>query len=95
MRHRIENPVYMTAEEIEAAYDGKWVFIVRAKHSPHMKFLGGEPVVVADGIFEGQADGFYEEFMAEDYAPRADRDYTELAPELLNAFFGVLGGDHV
>jgi len=95
MRQRIENPVYMTAEEIETAYDGKWVFIVRAKHSPHRKFLGGEPVVMADGIFEGQSDGFYEEFMTSEYAPRTDRDYTEPAPELLNAFFGILEGEHI
>jgi hypothetical protein len=57
--------------------------------------LGGIPVVVADNIFEGQADGFYEEFMTEYYAPRTDRDYTEPAPELLNAFFGTLSGEGI
>ena len=95
MRQRIENPSYMTADELESAYDGKWVFVTRAKHTPHLRFLGGVPVAVADNIFEGQSDGFYEEFMTEEYAPRTDMDYTEPAPELLNAFFGVLDGERV
>ena len=95
MRQRVENPAYMTAEELKATYDGKWIFITRAEHTPHMRFLGGVPVVVADGIFEGQSDGFYEEFMTEEYAPRTDRDYTGPAPELLNAFFGVLESEYV
>jgi hypothetical protein len=95
MRQRIENPSYMTAEELESTYDGKWVFIVNAKHNPHFRFLGGVPVVVADNIFEGQSDGFYEEFMTAEYSPRTDMDYTEPAPELLNAFFGVLDGECV
>jgi hypothetical protein len=95
MRYRIKNPVYMTAEEIETAYDGKWVFIANTKHTPHMKFLGGVPIVIADDIFEGQFDGFYEKFMTDEYSPRTDRDYTKPAPELLNAFFGVLEGERV
>lgn len=95
MRQRIENPSYMTAEELESTYDGKWVFIVNAKHNPHFRFLGGVPVVVADDIFEGQSDGFYEEFMTKDYAPRTDRDYTDSAPELLNTFLGSLTGEIV
>ena len=95
MRQKIENPIYMTADELENAFDGKWIFVTNAQHTPHLRFLGGIPVVVADDIFEGQSDGFYEEFMTDEYAPRTDMDYTNSAPELLNAFFGVLDGEGV
>ena len=78
----------MDAGEIKAMYDGKWVFITNANYTPHMKFLGGVPVVIADHIFEGQADGFYDEYDGEQYSPRTDKDLTGPAPELLNAFFG-------
>ena len=87
MRQKINNPAYMAADEIKALYNGKWVFITNANYTPHMRFLGGIPVVVADQIFEGQADGFYDEFDDQQYSPRTDKDYTEPAPELLNAFF--------
>jgi hypothetical protein len=92
VRQKVDNPVYMSANDIEKEYDGKWVFITNAEYSPHMKFLGGIPVVVADNIFEDQADGFYDEFKDKKYAPRTDMDYTN-APELLNAFFCMLGTD--
>ena len=95
MRQKIDNPIYMTADELETAFDGRWIFVTNAKFTPHLRFLGGIPVAVADDIFEGQSDGFYEEFMTEEYAPRTDRDYTEPAPELLNAFFGSFSGENV
>jgi len=60
MRQQIKNPSYMTVNEIEAAYDGKCGYIVNAGFNFYMKLLGGVPAVVADHIFEGQSDGFYE-----------------------------------
>jgi len=93
MRHKIENPTYMTADEMEVTYDGKWVLVVNADFSPYKQFLGGTPVVVADNVYEGQADGFYDEYRDKKYAPRTYRDFVVSAPELLNAFFGILGGD--
>ena len=85
----------MTADEIKVVYNGKWVYIANVNFSPYMELLGGTPVVVADRIFEDQADGFFDEFRDDRYAPRADWDFTEPTPDLVNAFFGSLGGDDV
>jgi len=87
MRQKIDNPTYMVADEIKTQYKGKWVFITNANYTPHMRFLGGIPVVVADRIYEGHEDGFYDEFADERYSPRTEKDYYESEPKLLNAFF--------
>jgi len=88
MRQKVDNPAYMETIDIKTLYNGKWVFITNANYTPHMRLLGGVPAVIADQIFEGQADGFYDEYDDERYSPRTDIDYTEPAPKLLNAFFG-------
>lgn len=61
---------------MEKTFDGKWVFVVNANFTSNTKFLGGTPIVVADNVFEGHEDGFYAEFRASKYAPRAYKDYT-------------------
>ena len=92
MRIKIENPVYLTANEIEATYDGKWVYIANAQYTPYRGLLGGVPVVVADDIFEGQDDGFYDQFRVDEYAPRTDRDYIPREPMILT-FSGFVGDE--
>ena len=76
MRKIIENPVYMTYEEMEKEFIGKWVLISNCKYGPYNAFIGGVPVAVADTIFEGQRDGFYDKFKEPAYAPRTYRDFN-------------------
>ncbi|MCL2169727.1 MAG: hypothetical protein FWB74_06865 [Defluviitaleaceae bacterium] len=87
MREKIENPVYMTFEEIQEKYIGYWVYIANANFTPDRGLIGGVPVVVADWPFKGREDGFYEEFKQPKYAPRIgkDLDYDSL-PGILSIF---------
>jgi hypothetical protein len=88
MRKKINNPVYMTADDIRDSYKGKWILIANAKMTPTMVFTGGVPVVVADGVYEGHEDGFYEEFVDnEKCSPCLDLDYRDSTLFLANAFF--------
>ena len=88
MRAKIDNPVYMTAEEIGNSFKGKWVLVSNAMMSDTMDFIGGIPVVVANSIYEGHGDGFYEEFVDNDkYSPCLDLDYRDSSLFLANAFF--------
>jgi len=88
MRNKINNPVYMTADEIHASFNGKWVLVANAEMTPAMEFTGGVPVVVADEIYEGHEDGFYEEFVdADECSPCLDLDYRDSSLFLANAFF--------
>jgi len=87
MRRLIENPVYMTYEEMKREFAGKWVLVTNCTPDAGHAFDGGYPVAVADTQFEGQRDGFYDKFKAPEYAPRAYRDFNyEDMPRLL-AFF--------
>ena len=76
MRKLIENPVYMTYEEMEKEFAGKWILVANRVDTPTGLTAGGIPVAVADTIFEGQRDGFYEKFRAPEYAPRIDLDFN-------------------
>jgi hypothetical protein len=88
MRVKISYPKYMTAEEIQTNYMGKWVFISNAEMSDTMDFIGGTPQIVADEIYEGHEDGFYNEFLNNDkYSPCLDMDYMDSSLFLANAFF--------
>ena len=82
MRKLIENPVYMTYEEMEREFDGKWIYITKCNYSPYRELLGGFPVVIADKIFEGQDDGLYDRYMTSEYAPRTDRNFLDY--EMMN-----------
>jgi len=89
MRERINNPIYMTSEEIHNSFDGKWVLITNAEMTDSMEFIGGIPVVVADDIYESHNDGFYNEFIDnDDYTPCLDLDLRASPEFLANAFFG-------
>ncbi|MCL2224124.1 MAG: hypothetical protein FWB96_04045 [Defluviitaleaceae bacterium] len=76
MRKLIEKPIYMTYEEMEKNFVGKWVLIVNCDYTKHSKLVGGTPVAVADTIFEGQEDGFYDKFKNPMYSPRAYEDFN-------------------
>ena len=75
MRKLIENPVYMTFEEMEEKFIGKWVLVANCDYTQYSRLIGGIPVAVADTIFEGQEDGFYDEFKDPKYSPRAYKDF--------------------
>jgi len=62
MRKLIDNPSYMTFEEMEEKFIGKWILITNCSYTEHNDLIGGIPVAVADTIFEGQEDGFYDRF---------------------------------
>ena len=76
MRKLIENPIFMTYEEMEKKFIGKWILITNCTYSEHDDLIGGIPVVVADTIFEGQEDGFYDKFKNPVYSPRAYKDFN-------------------
>ena len=93
MRRIIENPVFMSYEEMEKAFYGKWILITKCKYNQFQRLLGGIPVVVADSIYEGHKDGFYEKFWTAEYEPRTDRDFDyDNIPGLL-AFFDTVEAD--
>ena len=76
MRKIIENPKFMTYDEMEKEFDNKWILIANCEYGEFGKFLGGIPVAVADTPFEGQRDGFYNHFKDSKYAPRTDKDFS-------------------
>ena len=87
MRKLIENPVYMAYENMKEEFRGKWILITNCDFTQDQEFIGGIPVAVADTIYEGHKDGFYDKFDAPEYSPRADRDFDyDSIPGLL-AFF--------
>ena len=87
MRMLIKDPVYMTYKEIKEEFYGKWILITNCKFDPYRDLLGGVPVAVADTVFEGQRDGFYDKFKAPEYAPRTNLnlDYDSL-PGLMGIY---------
>jgi len=87
MRKIIENPVYMTYEDMKTEFYGRWVLVANCKFDPYHYLLGGFPVAVADTVFEGQRDGFYDKFKAPEYAPRTDCDFDyESLPKLMGIY---------
>lgn len=90
MRKLIENPNYMTFDEIENEYNGKWVLVANCEYGEYGKFLKGVPVAVADSPFEGQSDGFYDTFKDPKYSPRTDMDFDYDSVPGLKGLFGPL-----
>jgi len=88
VRERINNPLYMESDEIHASFNGRWVLITNAEMTDSMDFIGGIPVVVADNIYEGHDDGYYNEFINnDDCSPCLDLDFRDSSLFLANAFF--------
>ena len=90
MRKIIENPTYMTYEDMKKEFDGKWILITNCVYEELGWLLGGIPVAVADTPFEGQRDGFYDKFKDPKYAPRADKDF-----DYQSGIFGGFTGEIV
>ena len=91
MRKLLKNPTYMKIEEIEKKFAGKWVLVTNCKYSEYNEVIGGIPVAEADSEFEGQGDGFYDEFKDPKYSPRFSNDMNyDNTPGFVN-FFGNAG----
>ena len=48
----------MSIAEMEAAFDGKWVFTIHNKETP----FAAIPVIIADKPYEGSENGIYDDF---------------------------------
>jgi hypothetical protein len=89
MRELIKNPVYMSYEEMKEKFAGKWILVTNCESSTYGLLLGGVPVAVADSIFEGQEDGFYDEYKDPKYSPRMSNNMNyDDVPGFVN-FFGT------
>ena len=82
----IDNPKVLTKDEIEKEFDGKWVYIVKAKFTDSKSLVEGMPVVVADSPFEGNEDGIYEQFDSKEYVTRYACDLCHYEPFIPSVF---------
>ena len=55
----IDNEEMLTREEIDAKYDGKWVFLTNCEFTPGSMLIRGIPRLIADKQYEGVDDGVY------------------------------------
>ena len=84
----IGSPKVLTREEIDELFDGKWVYIVKAKFTPNEMLIEGMPVVIGDAPFDGVEDGIYKQFKNKDYGERCS--YTLLKqPNLISSVYNV------
>jgi len=80
----------MTYDEIKKNFVGRWVLITNCIRSEYNQLVGGIPVAIADSAFEGQEDGFYDEFKDPKYSPRASKDMNyNNVPGFVN-FYGSM-----
>ncbi|MCL2663925.1 MAG: hypothetical protein FWE83_11470 [Oscillospiraceae bacterium] len=63
----IDNPKMMTKDEIYNAYNGKWVFIVKANITEHGRLVEGIPVILGDYQYDGIEDGIYDKYKGDEY----------------------------
>ena len=73
----IENPMVMTREEMKAAFDGKWIYVVNCEFSPGNRLIRGTPVVVADMQFEGVDSGIYDKYDDEGYGDKLSKSFLD------------------
>jgi len=89
VRKLLMNPTYMTYDEIIEKFIGKWVLVINCVLSEYNQVLGGTPVAEADSPYEGQEDGFYDEFKDPKYSPRMSKNMNyDDVPGFVN-FFGT------
>ena len=55
----LEDTEMLTREEINAKYDGKWVFLTNCEFTPGSKLIRGIPRVIADKQYDGVYEGVY------------------------------------
>jgi len=82
----LENPVMMTKEAIDKKFDGKWVYIVKAKFTEGQQFIEGVPVIVADSPCEGGDDGIYEKYRKPEYEDRYHYNLIRYEPSIPSIF---------
>jgi hypothetical protein len=88
MHKIIENPRVMTKAEIDNAYRGKWVYVVKANINPHGRLIEGMPVVLGEFQFDGVEEGIYEQFKKTEYEERLS--YTLLPnDDTISSVFGA------
>ena len=58
----LDNAQMLSNEEINARYDGKWVFLTNCEFTPGSKLICGIPRVIADKQAEGVDDGVYDTY---------------------------------
>ena len=75
MRQVVENPVYMTIEDMKTKYQGKWIYIAKCNMADGYELIGGTPVVVADSPFEGDVS-FYDQFRGKGLSPFCERNFN-------------------
>jgi len=76
----LENPKVMTKEEINKEFDGKWVYIVKAKFTHSQSLIEGMPVIIADTPCEGNEDGIYEMYQKPEFDERYHYDLVHYEP---------------
>ena len=90
MRELLVNPAYMSYDEMKVTFAGRWILVTNCVHSDYGRFIGGIPVAVADNIFEGQEDGFYDKFKDPMYSPRTYKDFNYDSVPGVMGFFDSL-----
>jgi hypothetical protein len=84
----IENPRLMSQEEIDNAYNGSWVYIVKANIDPHGKLIAGVPVVLGEFQFAGVDEGIYKQFDGSEFGRKLS--YTLLPHDnTISSVFGM------
>jgi len=82
----IENPEILSKSEIDKIFNGKWVYIVKARFTNSKSLIDGMPVIVADFPFEGNSDGIYEQYDVKDYIARYAYDLCTYEPFIPSVF---------
>jgi len=84
----LKSPQMLSREEIDQTFNGKWVYIVKAKFTPNDMLIEGMPVVTGDAPFDGVEDGIYNQFDNGDYGQSCS--YTLLKqPNLISSVYNV------
>jgi len=84
----LSSPQILSREEIDQMYNGKCVYIVKAKFTPNTMLVEGMPVIIGDIPFDGVEDGIYKQFDSNDYGVSCS--YTLLKqPNLISSVYNV------
>ena len=84
----IKNPKMMSKAQIDKAYMGKWIYIVKADIDIHGTLIEGMPVVLGEYQFDGVEEGIYAQFDSAEYG--RDLSYTLLPHEdTISSVFAV------
>ena len=78
----------MSKAEIDTAFMGKWIYIVKAEIDPHGTLIKGMPVVLGEFQFAGVEEGIYKQFDGVEYGK--DLSYNLLPHDnTISSVFGV------